>query len=56
MLALRDHLNDAMSCDSLTFGGNSFQSLLARRVCCLDYWQASDDLFVQTGFLETIIY
>ena len=32
MLALKDRLNDAMSCDSLTFGGNAFQSLLARNV------------------------
>ena len=32
MLALKDRLNDAMSCDSLTFGGNALQSLLARNV------------------------
>ena len=32
MWALRDRLNDAMSCDSLTFGGNAFQSLLAKNV------------------------
>ena len=32
MGALRDRLNDAMSCDSLTFGGNAFQSLLAKNV------------------------
>ena len=28
----RTSLNDAMSCDSLTFGGNIFQSLLAKNV------------------------
>ena len=32
MLALKDRLNDAISCDSLTFGGNALQSLLARNV------------------------
>ena len=32
MLALKDRLNDAMSCDSVTFGGNAFQSLLAQNV------------------------
>ena len=32
MLASKDRLNDAMSCDSLTFGGNAFQRLLARNV------------------------
>jgi len=32
ILALKDRLNDAMSCDSLTFGGNALQSLLARNV------------------------
>ena len=32
MWALRDCLDDAMSCDSLTFGGNAFQSLLAKNV------------------------
>ena len=29
---VRYRLNDAMSCDSLTFGGNAFQSLLAKNV------------------------
>ena len=28
----QDRLNDAMSCDSLTLGGNAFQSLLAKNV------------------------
>ena len=32
MLALKDRLKNAISCDSLTFGGNAFQSLLARNV------------------------
>ena len=32
MWALRDRLNDAMSCDYLIFGGNAFQSLLAKNV------------------------
>ena len=31
MWALRDRLNDAISCDSLTFGGNAFQTLLAKK-------------------------
>jgi len=30
MSALRDLINNAMSCDSLTTGGNAFQSLLAK--------------------------
>ena len=32
VLTVRDRLNDALSCDSLTIGGNAFQSLHVKNV------------------------